>query len=106
MVNGKEPKSSANGTTGDAARKAQIEARRANRGIGAVCDWSGADSGLIREVITLIARNGYAVTFGYTQDVGSYTIRIIGDENAKPIYVRATEEIDVALRELIYIYGD
>jgi len=104
VANEKSAKVSANGTSGNASKEAQRKARRNNRGTGAVCDWTGADSGLLRQAIGLVADAGFAITFGYTRDKGSYTVRIIGDPDAEPIYVRATEAVDVALQDIIYIY--
>jgi len=104
MSDEKKSKASANGSTGDAARAKQREERRRNRGTGSVCDWSSADSGLLREAIQRVTDCGFAITFGYTRDKGSYTIRVIGDDNAEPIYVRSTESVDTTLQEIVYIY--
>jgi len=105
-MNGKA-KARANGTTGlsDDAKRKLREERRAARGTGSVADWSSCDPNLLREFITLVGDAGFAAMCGYTRDRGAYTIRVIGDDAAEPVYVRATEEIDTALQDLIFIYG-
>jgi hypothetical protein len=105
-MNGKA-KARANGTTGfsDDAKRKLREERRAARGTGSIADWSSCDAGLLRELLGLVAGCGFALMVGYTRDRGAYTIRVVGDDAAEPVYVRATEEIDTALQDLIFIYG-
>jgi hypothetical protein len=105
-MNGKA-KAGANGASklSDDAKRKLREERRAARGTGSIADWSSCDEGLLRELLALVAGSGFAFMAGYTRDRGAYTLRVIGDDAAEPIYVRATEEIDTALQDLIFIYG-
>lgn len=106
-MNGKG-KADENGTTGlstEDKRKLR-EQRRANRGAGAVADWTSCDGGLLRSLVAAVSESGFALMLGFTRDRGAYTIRVVGDEDAEPVYVRSTEEVDTALQGLLYIYDD
>jgi len=95
--NGKDVSS---GTARNATKAQQILSRRAARGNGEKADWGSVDSGKLRTAVASITRCGYGVILGYTRDEGAYTILVVGLENAKPEYVRPTEDIDLFLEAL------
>ena len=101
--NGKGKVSAAANVSPDEQRKIRAE-RRKQKGRWEEADWGGCDGELLRSALERVASAGFAFMCGYTRDKGSYTIRIVGDEDAEPIYVRATEDIDVALAGIIEIY--
>lgn len=79
--------------------------RRQNRGTGVDgADWGEADSGLVLQAVTAIAKHGFAVQFGYTRDQSTFVIRIVGDGEPFNEYVRPTEDVDTYLRGLISDY--
>lgn len=63
-------------------------------------DWLNADAELLRNVVAAVAYTGGAIRFGYTSDGGAYSIGLYGDGQPYTVYVRPSEDINQALREL------
>jgi hypothetical protein len=102
-ANGKGKVSTATVVSGDEQRRIRAE-RRKQKGQFGVADWGSADASKLLRAIERVSGSGFAFMCGYTRDRGSYTIRVVGDEDAEPVYVRATEEIDLALDGIAEIY--
>lgn len=90
--------------TRDRIAAVQRAERRKNRGTGAVADWGTADPSLVFSLVCRLTNEGGAVQFGLTRDGGSYTVRILGDGEPYNEYVRATEDINLALNGLLLDY--
>jgi len=80
--------------------------RRKNRGSDQSAEWGDADPKKVLAAISAIARNGFAVRFGYTRDGGAFAIGIVGDGEPFTEYVRPNEDIDLYLDGLIIDYRD
>lgn len=82
------------------------EERRRSRGQASVADWGAADPGRIVSLIsTVTAQNGLC-SFGYTRDLGAYTLTVILDGERYTDYCRPTEDIDSFLDNLREDYTD
>lgn len=99
-----------NGKTKDSQREAdkprQRANRRRNRGTNNSAEWGDANADKVLAAISAIARNGFAVRFGYTRDGGAFAIGVVGDGDPFTEYVRPNEDIDLYLDGLIQDYID
>ena len=68
-------------------------------------DWSGVEPALLAAVIVAITHAGGAVRFGYTSDGGAYAVGIYGDGEPHTEYIRPSEDIADALKELVIAWG-
>ena len=84
----------------DGAAKQQRAERRRRRGSSEKADWAVVDANqLLRSVVAVTGQN-CAVQFGYTQDGGSFVVRIVGDGEPYNEYVRPTEDMSLFLNAL------
>ena len=63
-------------------------------------DWAAADPHMLLYAIAAIAARGGALRLGYTRDGGAYAIGIYGDGEPYTEYVRPSEDLNGALREI------
>jgi hypothetical protein len=90
----------------DTDKPQQRSNRRRNRGTDTIAEWGDANAQKVLEAISAIARNGFAVRFGYTRDGGAFAIGVVGDGDPYTEYVRPNEDIDLYLDGLIQDYRD
>lgn len=68
--------------------------RRRSRQDDTKADWSSADPGLLRDVITAVTRTGGALRFGYSQDGGAYSMGVYGDGEPFTEYLPGGSSVD------------
>lgn len=85
-------------TKSNATKKGGSRRRGGNSG-GEPADWSSVDPRYIAWVVINVARQGGAVRFGYSKDMGAYAIGFYGDGEPYTEYIRPTENIDERLQE-------
>jgi len=99
-----------NGKAKDSKREAdkpqQRSNRRRNRGTNSTAEWGDANAEKVLACISAIARNGFAIRFGYTRDGGAFAIGVVGDGDPYTEYVRPNEDIDLYLDGLLLDYED
>ena len=78
-------------------KQASNARRRLVRGNGEAADWALANPVAIQALIAAVAAQGGAVSFGYTRDLGAYTLTFLdGDDRWTDIY-RPSDDIDELL---------
>jgi len=81
--------------------------RRLLRGTGQTPEWDNADPKLVLRVICLVTALGGAVQFGLTREQDQYSLRIWGDGEALPLYLRPTEDVNLWLEGIAEMFdGD
>jgi hypothetical protein len=73
------------------------EERRRKRHDTTPADWGGADSGVLRETIEAVTKDGGAIRFGYSSDGGAYSIGIYGDGKPFTEYLSGAGDVDAWL---------
>lgn len=90
----------------DERRAAKNERRVATNGTaGDPADWTAVDANWIRAAIAQIASEGGAIRFGYTRDLGAYSVGVYGDGEPYTDYLRPGEDVDAYLERLYYAWG-
>lgn len=77
-----------------AKKSSEPQKRRRTRHDDTKADWSAAHAGLLRDVITAVARTGGAIRFGYSSDGGAYGVGIYGDGEPFTEYLPAASDVD------------
>lgn len=93
-------------TSRTSASDANRRIRNRNRGAAESADWGSASAEQILRTIRAITACGCAVQFGYTQDYGSYRLRVVGDGDPYDEYIRPTEDVDTALEGIALDFED
>lgn len=103
---GRDPKNRADSTrtARNAAKPEQRANRRAHRHTGVVADWGTADPDKLHRAVTNVTKHGFAILLGYTRDGGSLTVRVYGDGESTPEYIRGSEDVDLYLTGLAEDY--
>lgn len=107
MSNRRVERDKGKGAVGESTNKRHAESaakqraeRRRNRGSADQADWSSANAALLHRLIISASRVGAAVQFGLTRDGGAFRIRVLDGGESDDVYVRPTEDIDIALETL------
>lgn len=79
--------------------------RRANRGNGAVADWSIVDSEIVQNLIATVTGQKGTITLGYTRDGSTYYISYYFGDESEAVYCRPTEDIDRFLQAEIEAFA-
>lgn len=66
-----------------------------------VADWANADPDLVISLIRTVTSQGGAVRFGYTSDGGAYALGLYGDGDPYTEYIRPSEDLNTALKEIL-----
>ena len=94
----------------ESARKQKAAAKKALPTIGnkrgGSADWTGANAGLVLQLVCFVAHQGGAVRFGYTRDGGAYSVGIYMGEDSKTYYGNEGDGIDELLTELIEYFRE
>lgn len=80
--------------------------RRKSRGVADVCDWANAEPDRIVALIRTVTTQNGLCSFGYTRDLGAYTLTVILDGERYTDYCRPTEDVNAFLANLIEDYTD
>ena len=94
--NGKNP-------TASEGAKTRRSARRASEHAGGA-DWGNADPGLIAAAIMSVTRDGSAIRFGYTRDLGAFAVGFYENGVSETEYISPNDDIDTFLRGVIDDY--
>jgi len=86
-----------------AATQTRRSARRAQSPSGAA-DWGNADALLIAAAIVAVTRDGSAIRFGYTRDLGAYAVGFYENGLSETEYVSPNDDIDTFLKGVIDDY--
>lgn len=63
-------------------------------------DWSRVDTECLVDTLGTVAACGGALRLGYTRDGGAYAIGVYGDGDPYTLYIRPSDDIDEALRDI------
>lgn len=91
----KTAKSSKRGSVDNAGRLAKLL-----QGTGqqtGKADWSAADPRWIAGVVHVVTRLGGAVSFGYSRDMGAYSLSIMLDGDRETLWFNGGADIDAEL---------
>lgn len=102
-TNGKQRTSAGSSKTSE-----QRKIRNSQRGDGITADWFDASDTSIASAVRAVAARGCAIQFGYTRDLASYRIRIVGDGDPFDEYLRGNEDVNLWLDSITadYTIGD
>lgn len=79
--------------------------RRRTKGTTTPADWGNADSALVAAAIVAVTRDGSAIRFGYTRDMGAYAVGFYENGTSDTEYIPPSMDIDEWLRGVIDDYG-
>jgi hypothetical protein len=77
------------------------KARTRRRVASEPADWAAADTELIMDLIVTVTGQGGAIRFGYTSDGGAYAIGLYGDGDPYTEYIRPSEDLNTALKDIL-----
>lgn len=80
--------------------------RGLGRGKGRAADWATANPTLCLRAIEIASCNGGALRFGYTRDLGAYSIGIYGDGDPYTVVIAPSNDIDITLQDIIDLFED
>lgn len=93
-----------------AKKDSNLNPYRKSRGLGAsrgsAADWASANPDLLRRAVEIASVAGGAVRFGYTRDLGAYSIGIYGDGDPYTVTRSPSEDIDITLQDIIDLFQD
>lgn len=84
--------------------EARTSKRRTSTG-GEPADWSAVDPVLLAAAIAAVTRDGSAIRFGYTRDLGAYAIGFYENGESNTEYVPPSEDMSLWLTGVIEDYG-
>lgn len=82
------------------------KSRGLGRGRGQAADWASADATVLKRAIEIAAVMGGAIRFGYTRDLGAYSIGIYGDGDPYTVTIPPSQDIDITLQDIIDLFED
>ena len=80
------------------------KSRGLGRGRGKAADWASANSELLLRAVEIASVNGGAIRFGYTRDLGAYSVGIYGDGDPYTVTVSPANDIDITLQDIIDLF--
>lgn len=93
-----------------AKKDSNLNPYRKSRGLGgsrgSAADWASADADLLKRAIEVASAAGGAVRFGYTRDLGAYSVGIYGDGDPYTVTRSPGENIDNTLQDIIDLFED
>ena len=83
----------------------QLAERRANRGHGSIADWGNADPVKLSSAVEAVTGKGWTIQFGYSSDGGSLSVVLYDWHDRTTDYIRATEDVDLYLEQIVSDFG-
>lgn len=82
------------------------KSRGLGRGRGKAADWASANATLLLRAVETASCNGGALLFGYTRDLGAYSVRIYGDGDPYTVVIAPSNDIDITLQDIIDLFEE